>query len=74
MRLTTIILALALSATASAGVPDSVFVKASALNNGSGMYLEWSADGHFWQSVTKSRVLGSDYGEWGVEKNCWRLP
>ena len=68
MRLTTIILALALSATASAGVPDSVFVKASAPNSGSGMYLEWSADGHFWQSVTKSRVLGSDYGEWGVEK------
>ena len=54
-----------------AGVPDSVYVKVSAPNNGSGLFLQWSADGRFWRSATQSRILGSDYGAWGAEKKLF---
>ncbi len=55
-----------------AGVPDSVFVKVSAPHNGSGLFLQWSSDGHFWRSATQGRILGSDFGTWGAEKKLFQ--
>jgi len=64
-------LLLTVSLPLAAGIPDSVYVRPSAATNGGGLFLEWSSDGQDWSKVTKSRVLGSDYGTWGREKKLY---
>ncbi|MCF0198140.1 MAG: alpha-L-arabinofuranosidase, partial [Bacteroidaceae bacterium] len=56
------------ASAAMAGVPDSVYVRPTALPRGGGLRIEWSADGYRWTSATEGRVLGSDFGAWGAEK------
>ena len=64
-------LILAVSASLTAGISDTVFVRPIALPNGGGMLLEWSSDGNSWKAATEGRILGSDYGAWGAEKRLY---
>lgn len=59
---------MAASATMWSAIPDSVYVRPTALPQGGGLMLEWSSDARQWVRATRDRVLGSDYGEWGREK------
>ncbi len=52
-------------------VPDSVWVRPTALADGSGLILQWSRDQADWQQVTQGRVLSSDYGPWGSGKKMY---
>lgn len=65
----TSLLAIALSATA--GVPDSVYLKPMAAPNGGGLFMEWSADKVLWKNISDARLMGSDYGTWGREKKLY---
>ena len=65
------ILLLAASTHLMAGIPDTVSVRPMAPSDGSGLFLEWSADGHCWTSVTRRRILSSDYGGWGSGKKLY---
>ena len=62
---------LSLVATLWAGIPDTVTVRPVGLPRGGGLVLEWSSDGQSWTRATESRILGSDYGEWGREKKLF---
>ncbi|MBQ0020723.1 MAG: carbohydrate binding domain-containing protein [Bacteroidales bacterium] len=61
----------AASLTASAGVPDSVYIRPYFTDRGEGLHLEWSTDGEYWEYVVRGTVLSSDYGAWGREKKLF---
>lgn len=61
----------AASLSASAGVPDSVYIRPYFTDRGDGMRLEWSTDQENWEYVVRGSVLSSDYGAWGREKKLY---
>lgn len=62
--------AMALSASALANHPDSLYLKP--VNNGpkDGMRVAYSADKHTWTVVNK-QLFSSDFGTWGAQKNMY---
>lgn len=62
---------LSLPLMASAGIPDSVYVRPYALDGGDGLRLEWSTSQQQWSQVYDGTLLGSDYGAWGRDKKLY---
>ncbi len=54
-----------------AGIPDSVWVRPTALPQGEGLMLQWSSNQQKWQDATGGRILSSDYGPWGSGKKMY---
>lgn len=69
MKTLALTLALGLAATASAGVPDSVFVRPH--SNGDGLQLSWSSNQQLWEPVVSHQILSSDFGTWGAQKKMY---
>ncbi len=71
MKKNVFLVSLLFPATLCAGVPDSVYVRPTALPRGEGLMLQWSSDARKWENATQGRILGSDYGTWGREKKFY---
>lgn len=71
LKKTLLTLLCAMPFMALAAIPDSVWVRPVGRTNGMGLWIEWSSNGQDWTSVTNSRLMGSDYGGWGIEKKLF---
>ena len=54
-----------------ANEPDSAYIFAYGMENGSGLYYAWSLDKNEWHSIGHHHVLRSDYGRWGSQKRMY---
>ncbi len=61
---------MAISASAFANHPDSVYLKPICNGPKDGMRVAYSADKHTWMTIDK-QLFSSDFGAWGSQKNMY---
>jgi alpha-L-arabinofuranosidase len=66
------VLAILIAPLLKANEPDSAYIFAYGMENGSGLYYAWSLDKNEWHSIGHHHVfLRSDYGRWGSQKRMY---